>query len=477
MSVLALAAMVLLTACAGVSTESARIDVERLLVDRGYDADVEGEQWLADRLASPLSAQDAVRIAVANNPGLQRVYAKLGWGAADVYRAGRIRNPVLSAVVLESDAASESEKITLGIVTSLTDLITLSSRKRMSTTAYAALKQSVGAEVLMLAANTERHFYEYAAALQQLSLRRQVSHAAGLSAGLAERFESAGNLSERQLAEANAKRIAAKLAEFDAERDVSLRRAELANLLGLSAAEPWAIQRGLPVSRSTSQSLADTLQLARMQRLDLESSRTRVEYTADRFGVTDWERWLDDANLTYEHERDADGSARHGPGFEVSLPIFSQGRDKLLRANAELESAVAEFREVALRVENDVYLAHEQLQLSEARLLEVRDHLLPVHAEIVDRAQEEQGFMLLGVFELIEIKQSEYLSFETYLQALLEHRLAIVAVAEAAGGAVSEQSHNDDYVFDINEIVSDSSNNTNGGPRTTDHRHHMEESQ
>src|SRR4030067_3453252 len=46
-------------------------------------------------LASPLSADSAVQIALLNNPGLQSTYAELGIAEADLVQAGRMTNPPL----------------------------------------------------------------------------------------------------------------------------------------------------------------------------------------------------------------------------------------------------------------------------------------------------------------------------------------------------------------------------------------------
>ena len=47
-------------------------------------------------LARPLTADDAVQIALLNNRGLQAAYAELGIAEADVVQAGRLRQPAVS---------------------------------------------------------------------------------------------------------------------------------------------------------------------------------------------------------------------------------------------------------------------------------------------------------------------------------------------------------------------------------------------
>jgi hypothetical protein len=58
------------------------------------DADVEGVRELVTQLlGAPLSADDAVQVALLNNRGLQATYAELGIAEADLVQAGRMTNP------------------------------------------------------------------------------------------------------------------------------------------------------------------------------------------------------------------------------------------------------------------------------------------------------------------------------------------------------------------------------------------------
>ena len=119
-----------LSGCASVPADLGRGDVDALIQARGQPLDASASieasaELLRSLTAAPLTPDSAVRIALINSPSLKAVYAELGFAAANVYEAGRIRNPIFSGALLDSSASGERDQLTLGLVGSFTDLITL----------------------------------------------------------------------------------------------------------------------------------------------------------------------------------------------------------------------------------------------------------------------------------------------------------------------------------------------------------------
>jgi cobalt-zinc-cadmium efflux system outer membrane protein len=417
-SAIALAVLMAAGGCASVPADLGRDEVNAMVADRGQSVESAKAGLVSELIAQPLSADRAVRVALVNNPQLQSAYAQLGFGAADLYEAGRIRNPVFSAALLDPDAAGERDQLTLGLVASFTDLLTLGARKRLSTSAFQALQQAVGSEVLRIAGETRKAWYRYVSASQMAQLRARIAQAGALSAALAQRFREAGNISSRDLAVEQAAASEAQLEFLAAESEAEAARAELANMLGLSLGENWAVADALSQPAETESGLDLSLAGARNRRLDLAAARTRAEMHADRVGVVNWTRWLGDLELGWERERETDGARLSGPVIDWEIPIFNQHQDALLRADAELEMAVAELRQISIEVDNGVRLAHAGVMNARARVTEYRDRLIPQRREVVARAQEEVNFMLIGVFELIRLKQEEYDAYQGYLEAI-----------------------------------------------------------
>ncbi|MDH4054788.1 MAG: TolC family protein [Gammaproteobacteria bacterium] len=446
-------AILAVSGCASVPSDLGRGDVNTLLADRGQAVEAKTDELLESLTETPLSSDSAVRIALMNNPRLQATYATLGFGAADIYEAGRIRNPIISGAFLDSSAAGELDQITLGLVASFTDLITLRARTRLSRGTFAALKQSVGAEVLTVAAETERAYYQYVGTQQVAALRAQIAKAGGLSAALAQRFSDAGNLTPRELALERTAASAARLAALDAEAAAFGARTELAGMLGLSVGANWVAPAALRLPIKTEDELSSLIALAKDARLDLAAARTRADVLADQLGVVNWTRWLGELDVGIERERETDGVKLTGPTVDWEIPIFNQHKDLLLRADAELQIAVYAVRETAIAVDNSVRLAYANLVNARARIEEYRTGLIPQRIETVARGQEEVNFMLIGIFELIALKQDEYDAYQGYLETIRDYWLARVDLSLATGAALPSNAQIREERIDVQEFV------------------------
>lgn len=103
--VLLLAAAATLAGCASFSPDGGFSTVEQAARERlGKEVrwartpgDQDGiDQRVAELLAKPLSADDAVQIALLNNRGLQASFQELGITEAEVVQSGRVPNPGFS---------------------------------------------------------------------------------------------------------------------------------------------------------------------------------------------------------------------------------------------------------------------------------------------------------------------------------------------------------------------------------------------
>ena len=448
-----LLAVVLLGGCSSIPADLGRGEVNELVAARGQTVDENTGKLLETLTSAPLSAESAVRIALINNPELQASYASLGFGAADVYEAGRIRNPILSGVFLDTNAAGERDQVTYGLVVSFTDLITLPARKRLSRGAFAAMKQRVGADVLGVAAAAEKAYYEYVGVQQVAALRAQIANAGELSARLAQRFFDAGNLAPRELAMERATASEARLNALEAANAAFAARTELADVLGLSVGASWTAPAALRLPATDEDDLDTLLALARESRLDLAAARTNADVLADRLGVVNWTRWLGELDVGAERERDTDGSRLAGPTVDWEVPIFNQHRDAVLRADAEFQVAISEFRRATIDVDNSVRLASAALENMRARIREYRTTLIPQRVEAVARAQEEVNFMLIGIFELISLKQDEYDAYQGYLEAIRDYWLARADLALAVGASLPSTANIGTERIDVDQFV------------------------
>jgi outer membrane protein, heavy metal efflux system len=451
------AAAVLLAGCTSIPSDLGQRDVSDLASARGLEpsllAPMDEEAVRAALFSGPLTVESAVRIALTYNPDLRDRYAALGLAAADVYEAGRVRNPVLSATALSSDAAREGTKTAFGLVGSFVDLVTLPARSRYAKTEFEAVKLDLAGAVLDTSADASAAYFSYASARQTLALRERIARAATLSADLAQRFSDAGNITPRELAVEQAAASEARLAALEAAAVLAEARNRLGAVLGVSTGDAWDVPAQLRALPELEADLPEYMNRARVNRLDVSAARLRAEASADRAGVADWSSWLGSLDVGAEIEREVDGTELTGGGIEWEIPIFSQNREQRLRADADLERAVIEVARATLASDNDVRLAYAAMSNARARAEEYRDRLIPARVAASQRAQEEQNYMLIGVFEVISTREREFDAYQGYLEAVRDYWLARTELARAAGTAISLTEPSDGYVLDVEDFT------------------------
>ena len=443
----------LASGCANIPDDWGRAEVDTAVAERGRVVTRSAGEKAGQERWRSIDVEQAIQISLINNPQIKAEYARLGFGAADVYRASRIGNPIFSLAALDPSNTDGSTRLSYGLIGSFTDLLTLPQRKKLAGVAFAALKAEVGARVLELAADTEVAFYTYLAARQTQKLRELVATAADLSAELAERFYNAGNISPRELAQARSAAAQAKVTALSSAAETFSARYELAMVLGVSIGDEWQTVEQLPLPPANEQKLSTLLTMTNETRLDFAAAKQRVVLTAGQKNFTAWSRWLGEFNIGVEKERESDGEKLFGPSLELELPVFNQNADVAISADAEMRIAGAELEQLAIKIENDVRLAHMAVINSRQKLAEIRDALIPMRVAAISQAQREQNYMLIGAFELIQSKQFEYDSYAAYIAAVRDYWLARTRLTRAVGRTLTQASDATEQTLDVEELI------------------------
>ncbi|MGI9227785.1 MAG: TolC family protein [Gammaproteobacteria bacterium] len=449
--------IVFLVGCTSIPKDLGRSDVDALVSERGISVDdessVSNDELVNTLISEPLTAESAIRIALVNNSQLKATYADLGIAAADVYEAGRIRNPVFSVASLDTNESGERNQTTFGIIASFTDLLTLPSRKKFAEGEFAKMKMLVSNEVLKTAAEAESAFYHFVASKQVAALRTQIAKAGSLSLELAKRYYYAGNLTPREFALEHASASEFQIASLETQAEAYSKRVELATFLGISAADDWDSPANLPLPLNQEDDIDELIELANKYRLDLAAASSHVDLVANKYGVTKWTSVLGEIDIGIEHERETDGAELTGPVLEWEIPIFGTNRNQRLRAQAELKKAIVEMQHLKIAVENEVRLAHAATQNVKARVDEYRKKLIPARMEAVEFAQEEENFMLIGIFELLESKQEEYDAYQGYIEVVRDYWLARTELANVVGNTLPSSTHVGSEQLNVEEYI------------------------
>lgn len=436
---MAAAMYLLLTACAQLPADHGIADVQQLVAQRSgqqLDApDADTLTLVTELLAAPLSVDQAVHVALLNNPRVRAEYARLGIAAAEVYDAGRLSNPRLSVDRLVSDVSGQADQAGFGLVQSFTDLLLLPARGRLAAGEFERAKEQAGLALLNLAAEVETAYCELVGLQQVASLSRAVASTAQNSAALAQRFVDAGNLTASAWAQQSADAAAAADSAMQAETEVQVARSVLNEVLGLApATRDWHTVAELPAPPANDEHAEDLITLALKSRLDLAAQRREVSLLTDALHTARLFRYLGTVEVGVLSERQTDRARLSGPTLSLELPVFNQGAGKSTRAQASLELAKSALASLELAVANQVQMHAQRAAAARSRAEQLRSQLIPAREQAVKRAQQDVNYMLEGPFHLLVAKQQTFAAYQAYIEAVRDYWLARVALGRAVGG-------------------------------------------
>ncbi len=418
--------------------EANRLVETRIGLAPVYPDDGASVPGLPELSASPIDAEQAVRIAFLHSPRVAVSWARIGLSRADLEAARRLVNPGLSLVHL--NASQGGEQISRSLALSVSDVLLRPVRQRYAVASMQQMQLQVASELQALAIEVEIGWYQAVAADQIAETRSLIAEAAGQSALLAQRFFEAGNINRLQLAQEQAASATASIESSRARMRAVQARSDLASLMGLPVEAHWATSR-LPELPAADAVDPDSLvSLATAQRLDLIAARQQLDLREDAFATARRWRWLGRFEVGYERESEADGGVMRGPTFSIELPIFNQGQDVLARAEAQRAEAEARFDQARLEVRNNVRAALEGMQMAREVAERYQVELVPAREEVITRTQEEVNFMLKGVFELIAAKQAGYDAWQGYLESVRDYWIEHTRLRAAVGGLLPDMS-------------------------------------
>lgn len=366
-------------------------------------------------LAEPLGVDDAVRIAVLNNRGLQASLAGLGVAEADLVQAGRLRNPGFTFSRLSGGGAQEYER---AFLFDIMGLLTLSTRTGIERRRFEATQMAVAGEVLRLAQAARQAWFEAVAARQAARYQDDVAAAAGAGAELAKRMAEQGNFSRlrqqrEQLlyAEMAADLTRARQAEAGA-------RERLVRVLGLAAAQRgFALPDRLPDLPAEPASEQDIVRQALDHRLDLRMAKAELEGLAGNLGLTRATRFVNVLEAGYLNS-DASGEAhKRGYEIELSLPIFDWGGARTAKAEALYNQAMHRTAEIALNAESEVRDAYGAYRAAFDLARRYRDEIVPLRQSIAEKTLLRYNGMLVGVWELLADARQQTAGVNAAIQA------------------------------------------------------------
>lgn len=375
-----------------------------------------------------LTPDEAVAIALWNNPDFHAGLADLGIARADVAQAGLLRNPVLSLLLPWGPKQLEA--------TARWPIDAIWQRPRRLKAARAtaeAVAERLVVAGLALVADVRLAHADLATAQARVGLTAETAALAHRISGIVRKRFEAGDISQL---EAESAAVDGQRADQDAARaalDVTLAADRLHQLLAIGdRLAPAAIRASDGTVTATACGDLPALEKdALAARPELRAAEIELEAAAARLG---WERTR---IFTLVAVLDANAQGKEGfemgPGVDSDLGLFDRNQAGVMRASAELERGRSRYVGARNQVLRELRDAHAQLEQSRRALAAWRDDIRPkldVQLGQTQRAYEAGEVPLLAVLDMTR-RLNESRARE--LDATADLRRALVLVERSAG--------------------------------------------
>ena len=386
-------------------------------------------------LAKPLGPQEAVQIALLNNPGLQAGYAEVGIAEADLVQASRWRGPTLSFARLRRGDETEYER---SVFFDVLGLITIPLSVRVEEKRLLSAQNRAAGEALGVALDARKAWFAAVAAQESAKYAEQVKEAAEAGAELGRRMAAVGNWSKLNqareqvfYAEATAQLARARQSQLSA-------RERLARLMGLWGEDlVFHLPERLPeLPKEPREAGADLEAQALAQRLDVQGARTDTEALARSLGLTKVTRFISLLEVGVISNSETGLPRQRGWEIELGIPIFDFGGARTARAERLYMQSVNRAAETAIQARSEVREGYSAYRTAFDLARHYRDEVVPLRKRISEEALLRYNGMLMSVFELLADSREQVGAVNAYIETLRDFWLAEsdLQMALTAGG-------------------------------------------
>ncbi len=387
------------------------------------EADAESVKTkVAALLAKPLSADDAVQIALYNNPGLQATYAELGISESDLVSAGRIDNPRFMFMrALDRNSEAKIENIlSFGVMS----LITLPLRMEAAGRRFESVRRGVTSEMLRTASETRKAWVLAVSSAQTMRYMAQVKESAEAGAELARRMTRAGSFSKLTQMREHAF-YADTVAQMARSQQAAIAaREQLTRLMGLADPAAFKLPERLPDMPKMPRNEADIAQEAMQERLDVTAARFEADALASSLGLTKITRFTNVLEIGRVRIDEGHDPRKHGWEVAFDIPIFDFGGARVAGAEARYMQAAERIRETVVSAQSEVRESYSAYRTQFDLARHYRDEIVPLRKKISDEMLWRYNGMLKSVFELLADSREQVMAVNSAIEAQRDFWLA-----------------------------------------------------
>jgi outer membrane protein TolC len=435
-------ALLLHTGCATQSTHADRSVVREIVEQRSHAAWTDPhtvspeaiDRDVRDLVQRELTLENAVRIALINNPQLRAELFGLGIARGQLVQASLFPAPEFDFAVRFPQAAGHDRSWDVGAGIDLTQLILRGPRSDTAQAELDAARIRAAGAALDLAYRVRLAYYEVQAAQQQLELLRTAMQAFAASYDTARELLRAGNTTALDVSTEQTAYEGARVAVAELEADLIDARERLNVQLGLFGSNiTWQVVSRLPDPAPSLGDLNHLESRAIDASLELSETRALLLAAARRVGATKLAGVLPDLNLGVTAERH-EGYWAVGPQLSGTVPLFDRLQGVRVSQEAELDALRERYQADAIDIRATLRAARDRALSAQARVEQYQSTLLPLRAQVVEQSLLQYNAMQIGVFQLLQARRDQIEAGRGYVNTLLEYWRSRAALEQILAG-------------------------------------------
>jgi outer membrane protein TolC len=450
---LALALAAITTSCAPFSIRGdldhvrrqTRVELSPRLEEPAIDH--ETHESVRRTLSAPLGAEDAVRVAIANNRGLRATLRELGVYRGRLVQAGLVANPSVGFDLRHPNDPSQPVQVDLSLEWDVTHSLLAPARAGVARAELEAARVRAAASVIELGFRVRTAVFSLQAAQSRLALATRAldTFAAGRDAARA--LTESGNTLALDRATHEAAYESARVTVAQIELDVLDRRESLQRLLSTHGDETrWSLRDGLAPVPEAFEVERDVERRAITASLSLSSQRSALEAMARRTGLVRAEGLIPDVSMDVHVEQDG-AFWEVGGGATVRLPLFDRRQGDLLERESAFDAAIERYIGSAADLRSHARMARNRALSAHLRARQYATVIVPARRRVMEQWMLQYNAMQVGVFALLQARRDE---LDAQLRAVDTAREFWVAKAALdalyAGHAVSDGAAADNAI-------------------------------
>jgi outer membrane protein TolC len=354
-------------------------------------------------LKRPLTADDAVRIALLANRDARAALAEIGIARGQYVQAGLLPNPELD-LELRAPGGPQPAQLDIGLELSVSQTILAPLRASVAEAHLEAERLRATGFLLDLTWQTRVAFFEAQALQQKLELRLKAFTSQQASYATAVELSKAGNLPAVDLANELAAVELARIQVAEAENALLDAKEALTRRLGLhgerasfTLAGPLPIPTDeLDLSNAEARAITSSLELLEFER--------RAESASRKVGLAKTEGWLPHLTAGFHGERDAD-LWELGAHVGIGLPVFDRQQGRQLSAQSEYDALRARAEAVAVTLRSTVRQTTNRVESAGRRARHYAQRLVPARQKQLDETLLQYNAMTVGVFQVLQVQR------------------------------------------------------------------------